>query len=145
MGVSVEVVNQFNAIAMGLSAQADRLVEMAAQALYSQAVATCPVDSGAMKDAHQVEKMANGSWEVTVQKEQAMRGERTYAMFVNFGTIHMGARPWFSDAIVSAEAVLGSAGAVGLLFREDINWVYYPGVQFANGYQDSNFWLEAAP
>jgi HK97 gp10 family phage protein len=116
MSIAIEVLfNRFPAIAEMLPEAMNQLTHDDAQALYDEAVATCPVDTGAMRDSHKIEEIEPGHWEVSVQKDDGLSGGKTYALFVNGGTIHMAAQPWFTDAIVSASAKMQASTLEGLL------------------------------
>lgn len=116
MSLAIEVMaNKFAAIAGELAAAMNKLTEDDARLLYQTARDTCPVDTGAMRDSHLVEEIEPGHWEVSVQKEAALAGERTYANYVNSGTIHMSAQPWFQDAIIAASIKMQSSTLEGVL------------------------------
>lgn len=112
--------NHFPELAAVFLAGSIRLSHDAGQYMYETAVATSPVLTGAMRASHRLHDLDAEHWDVTVQEDEAQAGEKTYALFVNGGTIHMSAQPWLTNAAVAtvafveehAAAVLGgSAGA----------------------------------
>ncbi len=104
--------NRFPELAALLPLAMRATTDHAAQTLYTTAVDTCPVDTGDMQASHLIEKPDDDHWEVSVQKETAASGGKTYALFVNGGTIHMAAQPWLTDASVKAEQELESLSAL---------------------------------
>lgn len=116
MSIAIEVLsNRFGAIAAELPELMNQMTHDDAQVLYDAAVSTCPVDTGAMRDSHLIEEIEPGHWEVSVQKEAGLSGGKTYALFVNGGTIHMAAQPWFTDAIFAASAKMKDSRIEGLI------------------------------
>jgi HK97 gp10 family phage protein len=95
MPVTVTVAfNNFGLFGAELMAKMDGVVDHAAQALTDDAINRSPVDTGAMQASIKKEKVGEGSYEVSVQKDEAASGGKTYAHFVNGGTIFQRAQPF---------------------------------------------------
>ncbi len=108
--------NRFPELAALLPLAMRATTDHAAQTLYDQAYENCPMDTGDMKASHLIEKPDDDHWEVSVQKETAASGGKTYALFVNGGTIHMAAEPWLTDASIAASLeLMALSGLVGFV------------------------------
>lgn len=101
MPVTIEIEDRLFEISALLPGAIDGVAEHAANTLYTAAVAGSPVLTGDMRDSHLIEKVGD-HWEVSVQKEAAQNGEKTYAWLVNDGTVHQAAQPWFTNAAITA-------------------------------------------
>ncbi len=94
--------NRFPELAALLPTAMDHVADHAAETLTSTAIDLCPVDTGDMQASIKKEKTGESAFEVSVQKDAAAAGEKTYALFVDSGTIHMRAEPFFHDACQKA-------------------------------------------
>jgi HK97 gp10 family phage protein len=109
------LMNRFPEIAVALPVLMDGVADHAATVLHDTAVDLCPVDTGAMQASILKEKTDEDHYEVSVQKNEALSGSKTYALFVDSGTVHMAAQPFFHDACQAAADDLNAATLPGLL------------------------------
>jgi len=104
--------NRFPELAALLPLAVDHVADHAAETLTSTAIDLCPVDTGDMQASIKKEKTGESAYEVSVQKDAAAAGEKTYALFVDGGTIHMRAQPFLTDASIKAMQELESLSAL---------------------------------
>ena len=108
MGVSVVVVlNKFPVLAALVGPEVEKLLAAVAEDRMHAAQESSPVDTGAMQAAHAWEQISATEADVTVQKG----ADKTYGAYVNFGTIHMSAQPWFTDAMAGTGDAFARLGA----------------------------------
>lgn len=69
----------------------DALVAKAALDIEAQAKVRAPVDTGTLKNSIQAVKISHNHWRVTVGAD--------YGVYVEHGTRHMAAQPYFQPAI----------------------------------------------
>lgn len=96
MSVSVTVRSDVPAIKARVSRQVEALVAKAALDIEARARAQAPVDTGFLKSSIEAVQEGRAAWRVEAAAE--------YAIFVEFGTRRMGARPFLIPAL---EAVRG--------------------------------------
>lgn len=100
MSVSVEVLTDlFPAIAALVVPATAELLAAVAEDRFNAAQASSPVDTGAMQADHAWELTGPMEAEISVQKGTAASGGKTYSFFVDSGTIHQSAQPWFTTAM----------------------------------------------
>lgn len=89
--------NQFPKIIAGLEPQARAIVAKAALDIQAHAQGRAPVDTGTLKNSIRARQIggngATGSvrWQVTVGAD--------YGIYVEYGTVHMAARPFLTPAV----------------------------------------------
>lgn len=85
------VENKFPSIIAGMESKAEAIVAKAALDVEAQAKARAPVDTGTLKNAIQATRIGPAHWRVVVGVD--------YGMYVEWGTVHMAAQPFFQPAI----------------------------------------------
>lgn len=93
--------NHFPRIAAELPAIAERIVAKTAMDLEAHAKTRAPVDTGTLKNSIQAFRVAQGHWRVVVGAE--------YGMYVEWGTVHMAAQPFFQPAVVAVSGPFRAA------------------------------------
>lgn len=83
--------NNFPAIVAGMEANAERIVAKAALDIEAHAKTRAPVDTGTLKNSIQATRIGDAHWRVTVGAD--------YGLYVEWGTVHMAAQPFFQPAI----------------------------------------------
>ena len=83
--------NRFPSIIQGMEAKAEAIVAKAAMDLEAHAKSLAPVDTGTLKNSIQATKIGDARWRVVVGAE--------YGMYVEWGTVHSPAQPFFQPAI----------------------------------------------
>lgn len=85
------VFNRFPEIRRGMDAQVGRVVAKAAKDVEGHAKSRAPVDTGFLRNSIQADRKTEHHWEVTVGAH--------YGIYLEYGTRHMTARPYFEPAI----------------------------------------------
>lgn len=85
------VENNFPKIIKGMEAKAEQFVAKAALDIEAHAKSEAPVDTGTLKNSIQATRIGEAHWRVVVGVE--------YGMYVEWGTVHMAAQPFFQPAI----------------------------------------------
>lgn len=85
------VENNFPKIIAGMEAKAEAIVAKTAMDLEAHAKGRAPVDTGTLKNSIQATRIGDAHWRVVVGVD--------YGMYVEWGTVHMAARPFFQPAI----------------------------------------------
>lgn len=92
MRVSWRIVeNKFPQIIAGMEAKAEAIVAKTALDLEAHAKGRAPVDTGTLKNSIQAMRVGDAHWRVVVGVD--------YGMYVEWGTVHMAAQPFFQPAI----------------------------------------------
>lgn len=103
-GVTVRwrvVENKFPKIIAGMEAKAEAIVAKAAMDVEAHAKSRAPVDTGTLKNSIQASKIGDAHWRVVVGVD--------YGMYVEWGTVHMAAQPFFQPAIQAVTPAFLSA------------------------------------
>lgn len=87
------VENKFPKIIAGMEAKAEAIVAKTALDLEGHAKSRAPVDTGTLKNSIQATRQGEAHWRVVVGAD--------YGMYVEWGTVHMGARPFFQPAVAA--------------------------------------------
>jgi HK97 gp10 family phage protein len=87
------VQNDFPKIIKGMEAKAETFVAKAAMDIEAHAKNNAPVDTGTLKNSIQATRIGDAHWRVVVGVD--------YGMYVEWGTVHMAAQPFFQPAIVA--------------------------------------------
>lgn len=85
--------NDFPAIIAGLEMKAEAIAAKTAMDLEAHAKSRAPVDTGTLKNSIQATRIGKGHWRVVVGVE--------YGMYVEWGTVHMHAQPFFQPAVLA--------------------------------------------
>lgn len=85
------VENRFPSIIAGMEAKAEAIVAKTAMDLEAHAKSRAPVDTGTLKNSIQATRVGDAHWRVVVGVD--------YGMYVEWGTVHMAAQPFFQPAI----------------------------------------------
>lgn len=83
--------NDFPKIIAGMETKADTIVAKAALDIQAQAQVRAPVDTGTLKNAIQATRLGAAHWRVVVGVD--------YGLYVEYGTVHTAAQPYFQPAI----------------------------------------------
>lgn len=83
--------NDFPKIIAGMEAKAEQFVAKAAMDIEAHAKSRAPVDTGTLKNSIQATRVGDAHWRVVVGAD--------YGMYVEWGTVHMAAQPFFQPAI----------------------------------------------
>ena len=83
--------NRFPSIIAGMEAKAEAIVAKTAMDLEAHAKSRAPVDTGTLKNSIQATRVGDAHWRVVVGVD--------YGMYVEWGTVHMAAQPFFQPAI----------------------------------------------
>lgn len=83
--------NDFPKIIKGLEDKADLAVTKAAHDIEAHAKANAPVDTGTLKNSIQAIRVGKAHWKVIVGVD--------YGIYVEYGTVHNAAQPYFRPAI----------------------------------------------
>ncbi len=107
MGAQIVILeNRFPAIAARIVEASQQILRDGAQVVYDEAVTTSPVRTGALQLSHIIEVEGDAR---TVRATGGDKG-RQYAAYVDRGTIHMAAQPWFTRASEVGAAAIEAMG-----------------------------------
>ena len=107
IGVSGRVVeSRTREVIRQLNRNADRIAESTAVFINTTAMETSPVDDGTLKESHEVTKLGERKWQ--------QRVGAFYGIYVNQGTRHMAAQPWWSQAVAEGRQFFSAELRTGL-------------------------------
>jgi HK97 gp10 family phage protein len=95
------VYNHFPEIIKGMEGKAARIVAKTALDIEAGAKLRAPVDTGTLRASIQARKVSATHWIVTVGVD--------YGIYLEYGTRHMAARPYFAPAIRAVRASFNQA------------------------------------
>lgn len=82
---------KFPQIIAGMESKAEAIVAKAALDIEAHAKSRAPVDTGTLKNSIQASRIGTAHWRVVVGVD--------YGMYVEWGTVHTAAQPFFQPAI----------------------------------------------
>lgn len=101
LSVQVRVDSRVGQVSAVAAARVEAIVEKAARDVEARAKAQAPVDTGFLKSSIQTSREGPATWRVEAAAE--------YAVFVELGTVRMGARPFLVPALESVRPQLAAA------------------------------------
>ncbi len=83
-----------------LKERAEALPRETAEALNTEAMLTAPIYTGLLKEDHKVYRTGTYAYKQRVDSE--------YGVYVNYGTRHMAAQPWWSQAVAKHRRIFSA-------------------------------------